>query len=1071
MLAIAAVAASQTFSTPTAEAQAPACDAVANLATFQAIYEATGGENWSRKPRASWLTQGATITNQRWSAFQFNTLPFTNVNVVFDSDGCVTSLRIQGNNMVDEVPNLDAFTRVESIDLSNNQLRGFPDISQLSSLEDLYLNGNQLKGTIKDLGLANLANLGSDRGTVNLSNNNFSGRVLGSAGAVADRDFHPNAARDTGSIDLSGNNFTGPIPDLSANRGIGFLYLQNNRFNELIPDHLPQNTNNTHRYTLHAHNNAFSGELPDLSGRYFTILYLSHNNFSGELDPTHLRVRTELDLSHNNFSGALPDLSDRVDGGANSKILLANNDFSGAIDLDYIKENIELLDLSNNMFSGDIPDFSGRTLRTIDISGNKFNDRTLPSDRFNAEVIRNLRAANLGLSGPVPDFTGFTQIRELDLSGNSFTGTLADLNLDTSIVTHLILSGNMLTGDLSILTELTKADQINLADNMFEGTLVFPSDTGCIDAALRPIYCINKYIVSGNKLTGEFPDLRDRIQLGALVISNNMLSGEINPAFLPRLLREFQFEGNNFDVFPDLSGLDGVGEFAYFGLEMLKGDFVPGFDIDKLPDTLLTLELSGLIDTLPDLSKFTGLTKLILHPANPDLQDVVFGPGFDIDTLPDSLQTFDLNGLSGPFPDFSRFKEFTELVLYPANDFKGVVNSKNVPIDGELTRLVIGHTLDVPGEDADNPDRMCADKSDTAFVTWAERSNTTFVGAYCGQASGGGGSVVRLARIEPGIGDVRVRAGDDVKLSVNIFGRQGRQDQSLGDAAIFVWSVGDNALAGTGSSISYTAPSSPGTYTVTASLPESQCHGLDDSEANCTATFEVQVLRSSPAPIPTASPSDPPGVPEILADSDGNQYEVFTPVSGGSFSDGMVMLTADAGAIPNGEVVGLRVDAAGAASNAGMTHQRYTLAGDAYTVSAVDISGASVSDYRLNSPAQLCVPLPDALRANISDLAMLVSNPDGSLTVLSTTVHVSGNGVLGCGNISTVPATVALGTSGAPAAIPTATPEPTPIPPDTGGYTPTTTATPWLLLLLLGTITTAVASTLVLRRRRASSDV
>ena len=48
----------------------------------------------------------------------------------------------------------------------------------------------------------------------------------------------------------------------------------------------------------------------------------------------------------------------------------------------------------------------------------------------------------------------------------------------------------------------------------------------------------------------------------------------------------------------------------------------------------------------------------------------------------------------------------------------------------------------------------------------------------------------------------------------------------------------------------------------------------------------------------------------------------------------------------------------GPASNAGMTDDRYTLAGNFYGVYAADSSGASISSYVLDDPARVCVPLP-----------------------------------------------------------------------------------------------------------------
>ena len=216
------------------------------------------------------------------------------------------------------------------------------------------------------------------------------------------------------------------------------------------------------------------------------------------------------------------------------------------------------------------------------------------------------------------------------------------------------------------------------------------------------------------------------------------------------------------------------------------------------------------------------------------------------------------------------------------------------------------------------------------------------------------------------------------------------------------------------------------------------------------------------------APVNPTGdIPSILVDSNGSQYEVFTPVEGGQFTDGVVTLTAGPGAVPNGDTVGLRVDGFGAAPNVGMTHQRYTLAGDAYSISAVDASGMTVSNYQFASGIEFCAPLPDALRSNISDVATLALNADGTLTVISTSIRITSNGVLGCANLSTVPATVALGTSGTPAAIPTPTPEPTPEPPDTGGKAPSTNMWTWLLLLT-GIAISGVGVMLAKTRRRHS---
>ena len=332
----------------------------------------------------------------------------------------------------------------------------------------------------------------------------------------------------------------------------------------------------------------------------------------------------------------------------------------------------------------------------------------------------------------------------------------------------------------------------------------------------------------------------------------------------------------------------------------------------------------------------------------------------------------------------------------------------------------------------------------------------------------------KITRIEATVRGVTVSAGDKVKLEVIIFGRQDLTDHKLAfgpdgtrgtsDDVTFDW--GD-ASDDTGASITYTAPSSSGTYTVRASLDPNECYHADpDVQAEkCSAVFQVSVRRSTADSTPSDPPANPPGeIPSILTDADGNQYEVFTPVEGGSFNGEGYSISAPAGAVPNGEYIGIRMAQDGAASNAGMTHQRYTLGGNMYEVSAVDASSSVISDYQLSSTATVCLPLPDQLRVNISDLAIVAINADGSLTILSASVRLGPSGISVCGNLSAIPASLAVGSEGAPRGFPTVTPEPTPEVPDTGGTAPSRNAGLWALLL--GIAAFAFSSVVLINRRR-----
>ncbi len=292
----------------------------------------------------------------------------------------------------------------------------------------------------------------------------------------------------------------------------------------------------------------------------------------------------------------------------------------------------------------------------------------------------------------------------------------------------------------------------------------------------------------------------------------------------------------------------------------------------------------------------------------------------------------------------------------------------------------------------------------------------------------------RILRVEPSIRSATVSAGDSLRLELSVYGRQNILDNDLEDVSYTVWSDGGagGSFDGSGRRVLYTAPPAPGVYAVTAELPSTVCRGTQDQ---CTARFEIRVRRSSAPALEEEAPVDPPGgIPSVVADSDGNQYEVFTPVEGGTFGGEGYSMSAASSAVPNGEFVGIRISDEGAASNLGMTHQRYTLGGNMYAVSAVDGSGEEISSYVLDDPATICMPLPDKLRQNISDVAVVAINGDGSLTILSARVRIGTAGTMVCGGLSSLPASVAVGSAGAPSPEPTAVPEPTPEAPDTGGW-------------------------------------
>ena len=372
------------------------------------------------------------------------------------------------------------------------------------------------------------------------------------------------------------------------------------------------------------------------------------------------------------------------------------------------------------------------------------------------------------------------------------------------------------------------------------------------------------------------------------------------------------------------------------------------------------------------------------------------------------------------------------------------------------------------------------------FRTTSLPEGVTFVGG------GGGGSVARIGRIEPSIRSVKMSAGDEVALSIEVWGRQGLLDNSLAEKApsdgrpVIEWT---SSGAGTFSEgrvrsewrddvandrqVTFVAPSEPGTVTLTASLVDSaECLAQqedetpEDHEVRCSAQIEVTVVRRATAPIIETAPVNPPGViPVTLSDDDGVAYAVLTPVEGGSFVGDGYSLEAGAGAVSNGEYIGVSMTPAGDASNVGMTWHRYTLAGQRYAISVVDADRVLVSDYALNKAVTACAPLPSELRGNIADIVLAAADDAGGTTVLSTSVKITPSGVSVCGKLSTLPATVAVGKAGSPPEVvdpaeDDVAEEPLP---DTGGAAP---STPWLLYLLLASLVATVAGLTAMRRGR-----
>ena len=337
-----------------------------------------------------------------------------------------------------------------------------------------------------------------------------------------------------------------------------------------------------------------------------------------------------------------------------------------------------------------------------------------------------------------------------------------------------------------------------------------------------------------------------------------------------------------------------------------------------------------------------------------------------------------------------------------------------------------------------------------------------------------GGTTVNLPEInsiKATITEVNMRAGDTVRLEVNVYGLADILDNTLygkmGSKLYFTWS--DNPSGGSFAApndqrrVVYTAPALPGTYRVMAEAgPSGICvdhhdsdFGISDADREaCQATFTVRVSRALSPTEPQAEPVNPAGpIPTSLAGPGGDQYDVFTPVAGGTFSGDGITVSAAKGAVPDRQLIGVRASVSAEQAPAPTPGARMSISGNLYDILGVQADGTAVSGFKLDEPLSACLPLPSAFRSNISDVVIVERKTDGSYGILSSKLRQTPSGLNVCGGVSSLPATIGVAKLGVvPEPPATPTPEGT-VPPETGGAAPGGVLVVLLLLVGLAVLT------------------
>ena len=840
---------------------------------------------------------------------------------------------------------------------------------------------------------------------------------------------------------LSGeNSLTGTIPkELGDLTKVFDLYLNYNNLTGTIPKELGNLTN---LFNLRLDHNQLTGTIPKELG-----------------NPTGLGT---LGLQNNDLSGSIP--SEVVNGltsllglylHGNSKLMPSSP--SGSI-LEDVSTMTSLWNLTlsgiDSMKGSDLnqlaPHLSGMTslqllyLNDLDMTGSlsaltdlKYTPQGSTEEELVLKNMRDMEMKNNKLTGPIPNEFNDMNFWWLDLRNNQLSGEIPDLSTMSTTALGVLLSNNMLTGELTTVSQGVPK-------------IKFPSSLGYL-------------LLDHNKLTGRIPDFSEFTSLVLLKLNNNNFSGPIPESLgtLPSLSRLHLNDNNLSGAMPSwLSNMQSTRMTELF----LDGNQITG--------SIQSIDIGAKIDLEFDIGDTSAYISIPsgAAPANTKLNFSVS----DASTVSDSFirvaatgdHLIGINAVDANNADIGLLQgEVTVCVKIPPG----------LPSSSDLY-----HLSDAPGTvwmplEAPSP----ADLPEQFREGYACGKTQEFSTFTAGEIKPSGQKISRLA---PTIPSLTLSPSDSVRLAVNIYGVQNVLDNDLADDVTFEWSVdpsaGSFAEADPASDANdlvdervavFTAPSSPGRYTLKVALGREECDDKDDLYDGCFAEIQIDVRRPNVSQEITTTPLvNPAGeIPSIMSVAGGEQSEVFTPVEGGSYINEDLGVTVEAapGVVPNGEFIGIRVYSAGSALNIGQTHHRYTMDGRTYRIAAYGSGGDELTGYVLNAPTDVCIPLPPRLAANVSKVAMVSMNDDGALRVQASSVRITSNsGITLCGAVSELSANVAAAFMGSPSALPTTTPTAVePIPPETGGNVPSSSIVIWLIIL-----GTAIAGLGLVVRSRAN---
>ncbi|WRX12787.1 Leucine-rich repeat - like 10 [Theobroma cacao] len=458
-----------------------------------------------------------------------------------------------------DMEDLSAFTNLEELDMSNNELNKFVAhkgnrslrklkilyldnvfmtngsmttllelVEAFSSVETFYLRENYFN---KSMAFSSELHMSSNVEEIFLDYSYLNSNIVQSIGVL-------NSLK---TLSLSDCGLIGTLPDRAS-----FISLANltdlkillSDGNKLVMDpvfqtSVPKFQLNMMSLSKCSTDQELIKELPKFLYYQYDLRYvdLSYNKFSGMLPFWLLENNTklqELILADNFFTGPL--LFPPIPHLEASSIDISNNKIQAQISVDICSAfpHLEKLTLSANTFEDNIPPCLGgmSQLTILDLSNNQLSGG-VPKELSMSSSLRVLRLSNNNLSGNVvPIILKSKFLLELYLDGNNFAGQRLDIDILTVGFPYFLrsidLSNNSLSGELPRwIWNLSSLESLDLSNNHFEGSI--PMELCNLDN-------LEFLDLSQNNLSGSIPSCFNPPSIKHVHLSKNRLSGPLTLA-------------------------------------------------------------------------------------------------------------------------------------------------------------------------------------------------------------------------------------------------------------------------------------------------------------------------------------------------------------------------------------------------------------------------------------------------------------------------------------------------------------------------------------------------------------